>query len=103
MRIFLLTVLFSVIGSAAFSAELCENFAKYAAIRAYKASVGTVQGSEGIDYAAKLVAKEQSRLLFVVSISDNNEDGETWTTDYQVEILREKGACKIRSVREVVP
>ena len=64
--------------------KLCENYAKYAAIRAYKSEVGTIQGSEGIEFSATLLKLKNEWVEYQVTISDNNEDGETWTVDYWV-------------------
>lgn len=79
----------------------CANFAKSAAIKAYKASVGTVQGSDGIEY--EITKKLKARLPFHnynVAISDNNEDGETWTNTYFVMTKLEGGVCKVLKVKQ---
>ena len=83
-----------------FSAEsmACANFAKNAAIRAYFAEVGTVQGSEGIQYEATLLSSRNNIEAYLVAISDNNEDGEYWTVDYQV-VLNAQNNCKVISVK----
>lgn len=74
----------------------CENMAKNAAIRAYYSEVGVVQGSDGIQYKAKLEKVDGNVNEFIVSISDNNEDGEAWTIDYYVSTVDTAGKCKIR-------
>lgn len=76
----------------------CENYAKYGAIKAYKAEMGTVQGSDGIEYEATLVGLRNDISAYVVSISDNNEDGEYWTVDYSVVLNK---SCKILSVTKI--
>ena len=93
------------ISSSVFALEQgpCANFAKAAAIRVYKASVGTVQGSDGIQYEIK--KKLQAKLPFynyIVSISDNNEDGEFWSVDYFVMTKKVKNSCKVLKVKEEV-
>lgn len=95
----LLSSLF-LIPSFAFAAEgPCSNYAKFAAIRAYKAEVGTVQGSDGIEYSASLLEHQGSIYKYSVSISDNNEDGESWTVEYLVDVKREPTqSCKVISV-----
>ena len=79
----------------------CSNFAKAAASRAYKASVGTIQGSEGIQYEIKekLVAKLPFH-NYVISITDNNEDGDTWTVDYFVMTKKVNDKCQVLKVKE---
>jgi len=74
------------------SAPLCEGFAKAAAIRSYKAEMGTVQGSEGsegIEYGAKIMDNvNPDSAIYIVDIFDNNEDGDTWTVNYLVEVKK---------------
>jgi len=109
LSMFIVSTLFSHI---AFSAETtCENYGKFGAIRAYKSEVGTVQGSEGIEYEiTKTVKKEDPFYSFVVSITDNNEDGEVWTVDYLVETKRtnkknkkQKPVCQVLSASRYTP
>lgn len=78
----------------------CANMAKSAAIRAYKAETGTIQGSEGIQYEALLVGVRGNNYNYLVSISDNNEDGETWEVDYSV-VVQSAGACRVLSTKKV--
>lgn len=88
----ILTIALMLAATAGFA---CENYAKYSAIKAYKAEVGTVQGSDGIGYDATLIALRGDVSAYVVSISDNNEDGEYWTVDYQVVLGK---SCKTLKV-----
>lgn len=78
----------------------CSNYAKHGAIKAYKAEFGTVQGSDGIQYSASLVEADGNIFDYLVSISDNNEDGETWTIDYDVRVKKEGTRCKVVKVRK---
>lgn len=78
--------------------QACSNYAKYQAIRKYKADTGTVQGSDGIEYSAQLLKETSTQYEFVVEISDNNEDGEYWTLAYTVTL--EKKTCKKVSISE---
>lgn len=78
----------------------CKNHAKYAAIKAYKAEMGTVQGSDGIECTETLLKKQGKLAKYKVTISDNNEDGETWDVDYLVQIHR-GSACKILNVQKM--
>jgi hypothetical protein len=83
----------------------CANMAKYAAIRAYKAEVGEVQGSDGMQYSAFATSVNNGRITYLVSISENNEDGESWEFGYYVDLRwREKASpqCKIISVTKAV-
>jgi len=84
----------------------CANMAKYAAIRAYKAEVGEVQGSDGIQYSAFVTDVINGRITYLVSISENNEDGERWEFNYYVDLLWLEKAdpqCQIQSVTKAVP
>lgn len=82
----------------------CAGFAKYGAIRAYKAEVGTIQGSEGIEYSATLKKQSGDEFTYLVTISDNNEDGETWDVDYIVTTRKlGTGKCKVLSVQKQEP
>lgn len=84
------------------AAKPCENYAKYAAIKAYKAEMGTVQGSDGIGYTATPLWVRSSPVSYKITISDNNEDGETWTVGYYVELQVEQDSrCKILEVRKI--
>jgi hypothetical protein len=78
----------------------CANFAKFGAIRAYKAEMGTIQGSDGIEYEATLTGTRGELSSYVVAISDNNEDGETWTVKYSV-VVRKTSACSVVSVKRI--
>lgn len=76
----------------------CENMAKYGAIRAYMSEVGTIQGSDGIQYEAKLISSTENIFNYEVIISDNNEDGEYWDTTFQVRVKQRGTSCKVVSV-----
>lgn len=82
------------------SARPCQNYAKYAAIRAYKAEMGTVQGSTGIEYSAHLEKKKGNLVEYTVTITDNNEDGEVWDVDYRVKLRAKDGTCEILNVKK---
>jgi hypothetical protein len=71
----------------------CEGKATNYAVRAYEAE-GPVQGSEGMEHETKLVSNRQGILDYLVTIWDNNEDGEAWEVDYQVVVDNKTGACK---------
>lgn len=100
--IFLAGVAFSSVSYANTQGE-CANYAKAAAIKAYIAMAGTVQGSEGIQYEIKQKLKAREPFHnYIVSITDNNEDGEVWTLDYFVMTKIENGKCRILKVREEI-
>lgn len=86
----ILTPLFalSLFFNFAQAAEPCENYAKYYAIKDYKKRVGTVQGSDGIQYESEFISVSDEELTFKVSIQDNNEDGERWTVVYEVVVAK---------------
>lgn len=94
---FLMTALFALTPALAHAGDVCENYAKYFAIRDYK-SHGTVQGSEGIQYESELIYvdtyQDRDEYLYKVAITDNNEDGEYWTTNYDVLLEQAKGQTK---------
>lgn len=71
----------------------CDSKATNYAVRAYEAQ-GPVQGSEGMEHETKLISSRQGILDYVVTIWDNNEDGETWEVDYQVVVDNKTGSCK---------
>ncbi len=81
-------------------ASSCANMAKFGAIRAYKAEVGTIQGSDGIQYEATLTGVRGEVASFLVSIYDNNEDGETWTVNYSVVVRKSENRCSLVSVNK---
>jgi hypothetical protein len=87
--------------SPAFATEAspCINMAKYGAIRAYKAEMGTIQGSDGIQYEATLTGTRGEFSSYLVAISDNNEDGESWTVNYTV-VVRKTQICSVVSVKK---
>lgn len=94
-------------GNLAFAnadANRCENYAKYAAIDAYKAKMGSVQGSDGIKSVAILIKKKGLYIDYKVTISDNNEDGDTWNIDYLVQIQMQLNLqCNIVKVQMIRP
>lgn len=79
----------------------CENYAKYFAIRDYKSSMGTVQGSDGIEVSSELKYSQGRNYGFEVAISDNNEDGEMWTVLYQIVVKpsSQRAACDLVSLK----
>ncbi len=80
--------------------DRCVNYAKYGAIRAYKAEMGTVQGSHGIEYVAELKGTQGVFSDYVVSIYDDNEDGDTWQVDYAVRTETLAKSCKLIFVKK---
>ena len=96
-------ILFSILiysSHATASEGPCANMAKREAIRRYKAENGTIQGSDGIGYTAQLLKHNANILDYVVTISDNNEDGEYWEVDYYVRLDGRTQACKIMAVKK---
>lgn len=91
-------LVFSANVSAAVMGDPCINMAKYGAIRAYMSETGTVQGSEGIQYSARLVQQQGNVFDYQVTISDNNEDGETWDVEYEVKVQQRGNTCKVITV-----
>jgi hypothetical protein len=94
-----LSLVLLISSSMTLAAGPCENKAKYGAIRAYKAEVGTIQGSNGVETKADLVQERNGAYSYIVSVMDNNEDGEYWTLDYAVVVKGQD--CKIVSVRKI--
>ena len=88
-----------------FAEEKCENYAKASAIRAYKAELPTIQGSDGISYIALLLGEQSGLGLFdyIVSIGENNEDGDYWEIDYAVRVqaLEETDKCETVSTTKL--
>ena len=78
----------------------CVGFAKFGAIRAYKSEMGTVQGSDGIGYSAVLKNNNKDIYTYLVTISDNNEDGEYWEVDYDVKVQTKSFGCKLLTVKK---
>lgn len=98
----LILAVFMILGfgaSALASDGPCANYAKYGAIRAYKAEFGTIQGSE-MEYEAELIQENDGVLSYLVSIYDHNEDGEYWTMEYDVDVTRvnRNRSCKLVKV-----
>jgi hypothetical protein len=83
----------------------CSGYAKSAAIRAYKAETKTVQGSRGIEYIARLVDTKPESLTYLVTIADNNEDGDTWQFDYLVDVTPIEASvplkCKVLKTKKI--
>ena len=93
-----------VLGSiSSFASMDCKNMAKNGAIRAYHSEMGTVQGSEGIEYGAKLVDNSKgSKFTYLIDIYDNNEDGDAWTSNYLVEVSKSSvGKCSVLSAQKI--
>lgn len=78
--------------------EQCSNQAKAGAIEAYKAEVGVVQGSYGIETSVFFVISYENIFEYLVCISDNNEDGESWSVEYLVRVKKDGDKCKIIKV-----
>lgn len=102
MKLFaLLALITTFLTPAAFATSRykCENYAKGAAIRAYKAEVGTIQGSEGMEYnARKLRTDDEGNIFFRVHITEGNEDGESWTFNY---LVKTSDSCRILLVKKL--
>ncbi len=87
------------LSAASFSqAKPCENFAKFEAIKSYKESTGVIQGSYGIQYSSVLKTVVGKTYTYDIAISDNNDEGEGWTTYYVVSMKKEKNKCVAVSV-----
>lgn len=95
----LMTILGLLLSLNVFANDVCLNQAKYQAIRTYHAETGVVQGSDGITYQGQFLDQEGESLRYVVTIQDNNEDGEYWFVDYEVVMKLENKKCKKVSVR----
>jgi len=98
MKKLLFAMTFTLFTAPLFAQNNCLNMAKYYAIKAYHSEMGTVQGSDGISYMANLLEEVGSQLKFVVTIQDNNEDGESWIVDYLVTIDNSAQNCRKVSV-----
>jgi hypothetical protein len=85
----LMTLFISAVAHAS-----CESKATNYAVRVYEAAIGPVQGSEGMEHETKLVSTRQGILDYLVTIWDNNEDGEIWEVEYQVVVDNKTGACR---------
>ena len=95
----MIALLLSFTATYASAAEVCENYAKYFAIRDYKVRVGTVQGSDGIQYESELISTSGDEHTFKITIQDNNEDGDSWTVFYDVVVegpLRNKKCTLVK-------
>lgn len=101
MKAILLTVGVLLISASALAQGPCENFAKFGAIRHYKSIMGTVQGSEGIEYSSKFIGTQGNISDYVVTIVDNNEDGEMWEVDYSVQVQDTGKKCKVLAVKQI--
>jgi hypothetical protein len=84
-------------------AKPCENIAKYQAIRSYKSEVGTVQGSDGIQYSSSLKSVQGKIYTYEVAVFDNNDEGDTWEVNYIVTIKNDKKKCITLNVANVTP
>ena len=91
----------SVLSMQVFAIEDCSNKAKYYATKVYHAQMGAVQGSDGIEREARLVSERGDILNYVVTLSDNNDEGEAWEVDYRVSIDNSAGECTKRYVRKI--
>lgn len=101
---FLMVVVTVLMSTSAFAGEICENYAKYFAIRDYKSKATGVQGSDGIVYDSELISitpnAEGEEYLYTVSISENNEDGDYWTWYYEVVVskLPNSEKCSLKKI-----
>ena len=88
----------SLAPALATAGETCENYAKYFAIRDYKANLGPVQGSDGIQYESELIYVDElpggDEYLYKVIVNDNNEDGEYWSVNYELLLEHNKTTNK---------
>lgn len=97
-------LLLSFSATFSYAAEKCEGYAKYFAIRDYKANTGVVQGSEGIDYQSELISSLNDEHTFKVAITDNNEDGQYWTMNYEVVVkeIPNSQKCSLEKMKSEV-
>lgn len=102
MKTIFTAIVFSATLNTALAVDTCANMAKNGAIRAYMSEMGTVQGSEGIQYSAHLVHQTGNSYKYEVVISDNNEDGETWDVNYLVQVQLRGTSCKIVKVSQEI-
>lgn len=107
MKLFVAALL-SLLPVSAFAGEVCENYAKYFAIRDYKSQVVGVQGSDGMMYESELVSitptADGEEYLYTVQISENNEDGEYWTWEYEVLLSKAANSakCKLEKMKSEI-
>ncbi|MBX3040774.1 MAG: hypothetical protein KF789_08730 [Bdellovibrionaceae bacterium] len=98
------SLLFSIFAGSVASAQTaapCANYAKYGALRVYHATMGTVQGSDGAQADARHLNSHGDEHSYVVTISDNNEDGEGWEADYGVRVRGFNQQCQVVFVKEL--
>lgn len=100
LNVLLGTLLLSGVAQAA---NLCEGHAKYGAMTAYMDEMGVVQGSDGATRTATLVDNlDSNKATYLVSINDNNEDGDYWTVNYLVKVaLDGENSCQVNSTKKV--
>lgn len=95
MKTIFTAMVFSASLASAGAAGTCANMAKFGAIRAYHSEMGVVQGSDGIQYSAELIDSDANNFSYRVTISDNNEDGDTWDVHYTVKVQLRGRTCKV--------
>ena len=104
MKKFLMVLAALAASSTAMAAKeetACAKRAKFGAIRAYKAEVGTVQGSTGIEYDATFLSAKGFVQTYAVSISEGNDENESWEFTYRVKVQVAGDGCKLLSVDKV--
>lgn len=105
MKTLFFTATFALYAAAAYAAQdTCVQYAKYGAIKVYKSEVGEVQGSNGMEHSAEFRAYNPRTgvYTYLVTISDNNEDGDTWDVNYEVEVKRSIRGCRVVSVKREI-
>lgn len=82
---------------------VCAGHAKYGALKAYHAEMGTVQGSQGAEHTALLVDNivSANQASYLVSVTDSNEDNDVWTANYLVQVSEIQSKCKVNSVKKI--
>lgn len=97
---FILGFVALVISNTLFANTLeCSGVAMQKAMAKYVVESGTIQGSDGAQVSVELALKAKSPFHnYIVSIYDNNEDGETWTVYYFVMSKFENNSCKVLKV-----
>ncbi len=86
--------------TTAFAFGACENLAKTVSLATYTKDAGTIQGSNGPEAISTLLSVRGDYESYLIEISDNNEDGETWVVRYQVTARKVAGACQIISIKK---
>ena len=84
-------------GAAQAADGICENFARYGAIRAYKAEAGEAATDGLKHYASPMKANAPDRAVYLVKIVDRPA-GEKVEASYFVTIDTSDAGCKVAEV-----